>query len=96
MAASKDAQSQVHESGRMFNGDLTGKVMDGIVDEDLKDKSCKYNVKMKITDGSCLYNIYCQRSMIVYEMRSKVSQMSYIGKTQEYLKKRTSDHFYDT
>ena len=82
--------------GEMFNGDLTGKVMDGIVDEDLKDKTCNCNVKTKEKDGSCLYDICFQRSMIVYKLRSKVSQMSYIGKTQDYLKKRTSNHFYDT
>ena len=80
----------------MFNGDLTGKVMEGIADEDLQDKPCNCNVLTKKKDGSCLYDNCCRRSMIVYELRSKVSKNSYIGKTQDYLKKRTSDHFYDT
>ena len=60
--------------GEMFNGDLTGKVMDGIVDKDLKDKPFDYNVKMKKKDGSCLYDVCCRRSMIVYELRSKITR----------------------
>ena len=33
--------------GEMFNGDLTGKVMDVIADEDLRDRPCNCNEKTK-------------------------------------------------
>ena len=33
--------------------------------------------------------------MVVYKDRCIITKKSYIGKTQDYLKKRTSDHYYD-
>ena len=45
---SEDVQSQILKSRKeMFNGGLTGKVMDGIVDQDHKDIPCNYNIKTK-------------------------------------------------
>ena len=81
--------------GERFNSDLTGKVMDGIVDFDLRDRKCGCQAQSKLADGRCFYDDNCRRSMVVYELKCKCCDMSYIGKTQDYLRTRTQRHFYD-
>ena len=39
--------------GEMFNADLTGTVMEGVADEELKDKPCNCNVKTLCANGEC-------------------------------------------
>ena len=82
--------------GEMFNGDLTSKVKMNIADEELKDKPCNCNKKTMTSEGVCQYNGNCRISMIVYGLGCEITGATYVGKSQDYLKKRTSDHFYDT
>ena len=42
--------------GKKFNSDLTGKVMEGILDKDLRDRKYNCNTKSLMVDGSWIYN----------------------------------------
>jgi len=81
--------------GEQFNGDLTGKVMDGVNDFDLRDRPCGCHRSSKRADGRCFYDGNCRRSMVVYKLRCKCCDSSYFGKTQLYLRDRTQQHFGD-
>ena len=87
--------SRFSNLGQKLNGDLTGKVMDGIVDENFADRICNCNKQSLLEDGSCMYDGICRKSMVVYELKCKISGKSYIGKTQRHLKTRTKEHIND-
>ena len=81
--------------GQKFNSDLTGKVMNGIIDSDLMDMTCNCNKASTLEDGKCMYEGQCRRSMVVYELQHATTKKSYVGKTQCHLKTRTKQHVYD-
>ena len=86
------AYSKHTSFGEKLNGDLNNKVMKGIMDSELADRPCNCNVKSLLPNGKCMYGGKCRTSMVVYELKCKVSGKSYIGKTQDYLKRRTQQH----
>ena len=57
-----------------------------------EDKKCVCCQKSKLDDGKCGYEGFCQRSLLVYELICTTTGKSYIGKTQNYLRKRTQEH----
>ena len=69
--------------GEMFNADLTGKVMEDIADEELKDKPGNCNAKTLCANGECLSGGNCRMSMCVYEDKCKITGKYYVGKTQD-------------
>ena len=75
-----------------LNGDLNNKVMKNIMYSELADRPCNCNVKSLLPNGKCMYGRKCMTSMVVYELKWKVTGKSYIGKTQDYLIKRTQQH----
>ncbi len=81
--------------GQMFNSDLTGKTMEGIINQELIDRPCNCNKTTLLPNGRCQYDNNCRKAVIVYQLRCKLTGKSYIGKTQRYFKKRTSKHFSD-
>ena len=80
---------------QMFHGDLTDKLMEGIVDLEGQTLPCNCNKQTKSEDGSCIYNGLCRTQMVIYDLKCKLTGKSYVGKTQRHLKKRTCEHFYD-
>ena len=87
--------SRFSNLGQKMNSDLTGKIMEGIVDENLIDRACNCNVRSLLEDGSCMYDGECRKSMVIYELKCKSTGKSYIGKTQRHLKVRTREHIHD-
>ena len=75
--------------------DLTTKLMRGIIDLDRTDQPCNCDVRSKRTDGTCMYDGACRNVNVVCELKDKITGMSYVGKTQNDLKKRTSSHIGD-
>ena len=78
-----------------FQGDLAGKLMKGIVDQEGEPLPCNCNAQTKSEDGKCIYNGLCRVQMTIYDLKCKITGKSYIGKTQRHLKTRTSKHFAD-
>ena len=82
--------------GEMFNrdnSDLSGKVMRGIIDFNLRDRDCNCD-KMTLTqEQKCWFGDNCRVSMVTYELYCKTTGKSYFGKTQQYFKKRTCNTF---
>ena len=66
--------------------------MKNIMYSELADRPCNCNVKSLLPNGKCMYGRKCTTSMVVYELKCKVTGKSYIGKTQDYLIKRTQQH----
>jgi len=89
------AYSKHTNFGEKLNGDLNNKVMKGIMDSELADRPCNCNIKSLLPNGKCMYGGNCRKSMVVYELNCGVTGKSYIGKTQDYLKKRTQQHATD-
>ena len=81
--------------GEKFNSDLTNKVMKDVIDQEKMDRPCNCNKATLLEDGKCLYEGQCRRSMVVYDLECKLCDSHYIGKTQQYLKERTNEHFGD-
>ena len=81
--------------GEKFNGDLTGKMMKGIFDFNMRDRGCNCNISTLRSDKTCLFEGKCRKSMVIYELYCKNTGKSYYGKTQQYLKTRTMQHVYD-
>ena len=79
----------------MFQGDLAGKLMDGIIDLEGEPLPCNCNAQTKSEDGKCIYNGLCRVQMTIYDLKCTITGKSYIGKTQRHLKKRTSEHLAD-
>ncbi len=79
----------------MSNSDLTGKTMDGIVNQELIHWDCKCNKQTFLPNGHCHYDNKCRKAMIMYQLQCKISGKSYIRKTQRYFKKHTGEHFID-
>ena len=78
-----------------FNSDLTSKIMKDIKDYDFKDRPCNCDVRYLKSDQTCWFENNCRKSMVVYELKCKLTGKSYYGKTQQYLKKRTAQHVHD-
>ena len=78
-----------------FQGDLAGKLMEGIIDKEGEPLPCNCNAQTKSEDGKCIYNGLCRVQMTIYDLKCKITGKSYIGKTQRPLKTRTSEHFAD-
>ena len=74
----------------IFNGDLTYKLNKEIISDDFKKLPC--NCKDRATIG-CNYNNHCRDSIVVYRVQCKASGKSYIGCTQQKLKKWMEKHY---
>ena len=81
--------------GEMLNSDLSGKVMMNIYDEEGEDRECNCKPGSKCENGECLHGGDCRKKYVIYELKDSITGKSYIGKTQQFLKKRTSDHIAD-
>ena len=81
--------------GKMFNGDLSGKVMKDIKDFNLRKRECNCNISTLTHDNECWFGNECHRSMVVYKLHCTLTEKSYCGKTQQYLKSRTMQHVQD-
>ena len=79
----------------LFNGDLTTKMMEDIIDTDVKDEDCNCNRVSKTQDGKCIYGGECRLQTIVYEAEFPELEMSYIGKSQRHVKTRIQEHIRD-
>jgi hypothetical protein len=81
--------------GEKFNSDLSGKVMKDKIDMEKMDRPCNCNKSTLLDNGHCLYEDQCRKSMVVYDLECKLCNSHYVGKTQQYLKERTQEHFGD-
>ena len=81
--------------GEMLNSDLSKKVMMNIYDEEGEDRECNCNSSSKCENGECLYGGECRKKYVIYELKDSITGKSYIGKTQQFLKNRTSNHIAD-
>ena len=91
----KMANSRYPNLGEMLEADLSSKVMADIVDANMVDSPCNCNVRSLRSDGSCLYNGDCRKKMVIYSLKNKKTNQTYIGKTVQHLKKRTQQHIKD-
>ena len=75
-----------------IQGDLSGKIMDGIESEAFKNLGC--NCQGNKT-GKCNYNNICRNKLVVYEVTCLNTGKVYIGQTQQFFKKRMEGHLQD-
>ena len=59
---------------QMFHGDLTDKLMEGIVDLEGQTLPCNCNKQTKSEDGSCIYNGLCRTQMVIYDLKCKLTE----------------------
>lgn len=78
----------------IFQGDLSTKIMEGIGSRDFINRSCNCN-KSTLINGLCPFKGKCRHSMVVYSLKCKECNMTYIGQTQQTLKNRTNQHCND-
>ena len=57
--------------GQTLQGDLMGKLMDGITSIDFKPRKCNCHKSAKGENGVCAYNGECRRSIVVYKAHCK-------------------------
>lgn len=79
----------------MFNGDLSGEVMKGVTDFNLRERPCNCNMSTLTNNKKCWFEGKCRTSMVIYRLYCKLTGKSYYGKTQQYLKTRTMKHVQD-
>ena len=79
----------------LLNGDLTSKLMDGIIDTDVQDLECNCNRLSKNIDGKCIFDGKCRLQMAIYEIEFPKLQKSYIGKTQRHVKERIKEQIHN-
>ena len=80
------------------------KLMANIIDKEKPDRKCNCNKQTikyvtddngEIVNKMCLFKNKCRIGMVVYKLTCKRTGKFYIGKTQNYLKDRTMEHFQD-
>ena len=71
----------------LFSADLSRKLLENVKSLDFETLDCNCR------RGICPYNKLCRTPMVVYKATCKTSKMSYIGNTQNHLKKRMQQHF---
>ena len=76
----------------VLNGDLSGKIMDGIESRDMQNLDC--NCKGKNKNG-CDYGGFCRDRIVVYENKCKLTGKCYVGQTQQHYKSRMQGHHGD-
>ena len=81
--------------GKMFNGDLSGKVMKGIIDFNLCDRECNCDKRTLTREQKCWFGDNCRMSMVIYKLYCETTGKTYYGKTQQYFQKRTMQHIQD-
>ena len=69
----------------VLNGDLSGKIMDGIESRDMQNLDCNCRGKNK---NGCDYGGFCRDRIIVYENKCKLTGKCYVGQTQQHCKSR--------
>ena len=69
--------------------------MKNVVDYDKMDKPCNCDKRYLKKDQTCLFEGFCQRSAVVYELKCRTTGKCYVGKTQRYFKERTQEHVQD-
>jgi hypothetical protein len=62
----------------IFQGELSGKLMRGVVSDDFKCNDC--NCRLGPNKG-CGYNNVCQDSIVIYQVKCEVTGKVYIGNT---------------
>ena len=72
-------------------GDLSNKILENVVDATSQDKECNCMAN-KLVDGECFLSGDCQRANLIYKLFCGCCGDFYIGKTQNYVKKRTQTH----
>ena len=76
---------------KLFNGDLTCKLMTDIRSKFYLPKVCKCNVVSKV-NGKCKFNYEFNTSCALYRYMCKCCGKVYIGQTQNTVKKREIAH----
>ena len=80
--------------GELLQSDLSSKLNENLTSLDYMERPCNCPAHCKI-NGKCPYNDKCRTSCIVYQVRCKSTGKTYIGNTQQYLKKRIGAHLSD-
>ena len=83
------AQGKHSNLTEMFQGDVNSKLDKNIISADFQTLPC--NCRSRQTSG-CNYNDECRKCLVVYEIKCKHTGKSYIGATQQHLKKRCQQH----
>ena len=74
-----------------FNGDLSSKLMKGIVSQKNCMRKCNCNKSSKI-DGNCTFAGKCKTICCVYNIHCLVCGKYYVGQTQNTAKTQTGQH----
>ena len=75
----------------LFNGDLSSKLIKGIVSQNFLMRQCNCNKRSKI-DGNCTFAGKFKTTSCVYNIRCLVCGKDYVGQTQNAAKTRTGHH----
>ena len=75
-------------------GDLTSKLNKNIGSKDVKNLPCSCNARSKV-DDKCIFNGECRISIVIYKSTCTSTGKSYIGNTQQKVKKRFEWHLGD-
>ena len=81
--------------GKIFGGDLSGKLMREVKSVDFMDRPCNCSVVSKV-DGKCIFGDNCRKSIVVYKCECTICGKFYIGNTQNHVKKRMNGHYAET
>ena len=72
----KIANSRFTHIGEFLEGDLSKKVMTGLIDENMVDQPCNCNVTSLRKNGSCIYGGNCRNRMVLYGLKDKNNNQS--------------------
>ena len=92
MAKSTDVlQTPLQPEGTTAGRFKQQNILENAVDATLQDKVCNCMAN-KLVDGECFLSGDCQRANLIYKLFCGCCGDFYIGKTQNYVKKRTQTH----
>ena len=74
-----------------LRNDLTTKIMEGVFDKDHGNANCNCTAP-SLLEGACIFGEKCRQSTIIYDLKCKLCDMHYVGKSQQHFKKRTQQH----
>jgi len=74
---------------------LTKVIMKGITSRDMKYRRCNCSKPNCLANGKCMYNSKYRETCVVYKVKCRLCKKTYIGNTQNFLKKRMQEHMND-
>ena len=58
---------RLHYLDKLLNGDLTAKIVQGILSRDLMDRECTFYLPYKV-NGKYVYKVKCRRKYLIHKL----------------------------